>query len=233
MVISHVFRLYTEGEENDLLHMLMKAIEIWGYLMFCCYLQFYLMIQTEDDRQEISNESLKVQYINYWILVEVLVFYGRIFNSVIFLFYIQLRGQFGFKDDEENEDRFKYDALDYYEVDINWTSYQTVPIMLMTNFLWRVDVQADLTINLHAKYMISVLIGQRLVQFFIMSPFRRQDHFIEKHESIKWVALAIMELCALQLFFMQSAISPASPLFVFDLCLLILQYFYHRESIRE
>ena len=67
------------------------------------------------------------------------MFYGRVFNTVLFLFYIGLRGVFGYKDDEANGERFKYDALDYYELDISWLGYQTVPVMVMANFLWRVD----------------------------------------------------------------------------------------------
>lgn len=42
-VASHIFRLLTESEENELLHMIMKATEIWTYLMGIGYLQFYVM----------------------------------------------------------------------------------------------------------------------------------------------------------------------------------------------
>lgn len=42
-ITSHIIRRYTQSEENDLLHMLLKAGEIWGYLMIICWLQFYLM----------------------------------------------------------------------------------------------------------------------------------------------------------------------------------------------
>lgn len=126
-----------------------------------------------------------------------LTFYGRIFNSTLFLFYISLRGAFGYKDDEANEERFKFDTLDYYELDINWTSYQTVPIMLMVNFLWRVDVQDDLSIPKAGKYMLVILIVQRLLQFILMSPFRDQEQFIQSHDTIKWLALGLLECCAL------------------------------------
>lgn len=75
------------------------------------------------------------------------MFYGRVFNTVFFLLYISFRGILGYKDDEANDERFKYDALDYYELDISWLGYQTVPIMAMCNFLWRVNNQSDLSIN--------------------------------------------------------------------------------------
>lgn len=80
---------------------------------------------------------MKSLYIQEWILFEVLMFYGRIFNTALFIFYIQVRGSFGLKDDELNESRFKYDALDYYEIDLNWTCYQSVPIFLIGIWLWR------------------------------------------------------------------------------------------------
>ena len=145
MVVSHIVRVFTEYEENELIHMVVKAAEIWGYLMTICFCQYYLMIQTQNDASVESDKFLKSQYIEDWILIEVLIFYFRIFNSTLFLFCISLRGALGYKDIEANEERFKYDALDYYELDINWASYQTVPIMLMCNFLWRVKNQDDLS----------------------------------------------------------------------------------------
>lgn len=148
LVFTHITRVFTECEENDLLHMLVKAAEIWGYLMAICYLQFYTMVQTVIDRNSLNTlESQKTQYIKDWIVLEVFVFYGRIFNSVLFLLYIQLRGFLGYTDHVEKEDRFKFDALDYYEIDINWSCFQTVPIIQMVNFLWRVQIQDDLSIN--------------------------------------------------------------------------------------
>lgn len=66
---------------------------------------------------------MRSQYIKDWIEFEVFVFYGRIFNTVIFLFYIQMRGAFGYTNSELNEHRFKYDALDYYQEDIDWMGF--------------------------------------------------------------------------------------------------------------
>lgn len=72
---------------------------------------------------------MRSTYIKDWIELEVFVFYGRIFNTAIFLFYIQIRGVFGFKNNKENDHRFKYDALDYYTEDIDWMGFQMLPII--------------------------------------------------------------------------------------------------------
>lgn len=45
MVGSHILRITTECDANDLLHMLLKSAEIWGYLINMIYLQYYLMSQ--------------------------------------------------------------------------------------------------------------------------------------------------------------------------------------------
>ena len=47
MVGSHILRITTESDANDLLHMLLKAVEIWGYLITMIYLQYYLMSQSK------------------------------------------------------------------------------------------------------------------------------------------------------------------------------------------
>lgn len=63
-------------------------------------------------------------------LMELFIFYSLFFNAAIFLAYIQCRGMCGKKDTHHNRHRYKFDALDYYEIDIEWCSFQFVPIGL-------------------------------------------------------------------------------------------------------
>jgi len=56
-------------------------------------------------------------------LIELYVFYAHIIGFIIFLNYIQVRGMFGYKDDYHNANRYKFDALDYYEIDVQWFQF--------------------------------------------------------------------------------------------------------------
>ncbi len=70
-------------------------------------------------------------------LIETVIFYGLTINAAIFLAFIQIRGILGYKSRYLNKNRFKYDALDYYENDIEWLSFSLVPIFLhSTVFYW-------------------------------------------------------------------------------------------------
>lgn len=84
-----------------------------------------------------------------------------------------MRGICGYKKNYENRNRYKFDALDYYEIDIEWCSFQFVPIglcitgILITSKISRNVEQMDI-------YILSLIIFERLVQFILMQPFRDQ-----------------------------------------------------------
>jgi len=59
-------------------------------------------------------------------MMEISMYYLQIFNASIFLLYIQFRGVWGSKDEKANELRYKSDAIEYYELDIDWFSFQFV-----------------------------------------------------------------------------------------------------------
>ena len=56
-------------------------------------------------------------------MLEILTFYTQIFTMVIFLLYIMCRGAIGKKDYKANEQRYKFDAIEYYKIDIMWLSF--------------------------------------------------------------------------------------------------------------
>lgn len=58
----------------------------------------------------------------FWILVELLVFFGQVLCSVFFLCSMQIKGEMGHNLDP-NVDRYTHDTLEYYEQDISWFSF--------------------------------------------------------------------------------------------------------------
>lgn len=62
--------------------------------------------------------------------MEINGYYLYIFSAVIFLFYIQMRGIFGKNDQKHKTQRYKQDALEYYDIDIDWFAFNFVMIFL-------------------------------------------------------------------------------------------------------
>jgi hypothetical protein len=61
----------------------------------------------------------------FWISVEVTAYFFLIFSAILYLFTIQCSGIFGNSSKTSRaylEQRYKYDALDFYKNDIEWFS---------------------------------------------------------------------------------------------------------------
>jgi len=68
-----------------------------------------------------------------WINLEIQAFYLYIASASIFLFYIQIRGIMGRSDRMANSSRYKQDALQYYDLDIDWFAFIFVMLQLHIN----------------------------------------------------------------------------------------------------
>lgn len=62
--------------------------------------------------------------------MEINGYYLYIFSAVIFLFYIQIRGIFGKNEQKHKTQRYKKDALEYYDLDIDWFAFNFVMLSL-------------------------------------------------------------------------------------------------------
>lgn len=117
-------------------------------------------------------------------LIEVITFYGQIMNMVLFLVYVTLRGQFGYKNYLANKDRFKFDAIQYYKDDIQWLSFQTVPIVWKLNsFVDRTRTHPENTIH---QILLWVLIGLNVLAIFMLQPCRTQFRKLRVHSWKAW-----------------------------------------------
>ena len=79
------------------------------------YQQYFIVLYMPKDEDEVFVLRAKL-----FMVIEVILFYSLISSSIVFLLYIQIRGFLGYKDYELNKNRYMYDAVDYYEIDINW-----------------------------------------------------------------------------------------------------------------
>ena len=108
-----------------------------------------------------------------WMMIELFIFYSLVANATIFLTYIQLRGTFGYKNTHDNKNRWKFDALDYYDIDIEWTSFIFVPIG-MAFTAWTVTAKIQRDISDEDYYIAALLMAERMIQLLMMQPFRNQ-----------------------------------------------------------
>lgn len=70
-----------------------------------------------------------------WITIEIIAQYLYIFSTMIYLFKISLRGIFGYNDKGKGE-RYKYDAIEYYQFDLDWFAFLFIFMALDYMCLW-------------------------------------------------------------------------------------------------
>ena len=118
LIASHLLRVTMDSDENNLIIRLFRVLEIFFYIGTILYQQFYILLYPST-----KCEDKYVFFVKSWMLLELFIFYSLVVNASAFLAYIQCRGAFGNKNWDENKNRFKFDALDYYEIDIEWCSF--------------------------------------------------------------------------------------------------------------
>jgi len=119
MIISKVVRTYLYSPENRLIIRFIRVLAYGVYFIVFLYLQFKIT----RNRPNKDADPDYVLYVKYFIAIEIMSYYGQIINMVLFLLYVTLRGQFGYKNYEANKERYKYDALQYYKDDVQWLSF--------------------------------------------------------------------------------------------------------------
>jgi len=88
------------------------------------YEEYCLMQYSDEDVEAFKAETDSANVFSYYyIKLEVIAFYTYVGAAVIYLFCIQMRGIFGLDDDIKKKDRYKSDALEYYEKDIHWFAF--------------------------------------------------------------------------------------------------------------
>lgn len=161
------------------------------------YLQFWftrnppnLKGHVSPDGSPLDSEDPKfVLYGKYFLTIEILTFYGQVFNIVIYLLYIQLRGQFGFKNYKANKDRYKFDALTYYQDDVQWQSFQFVPLLYKLNsFVDRTKAHDE---NFLRSTILWFIIAGNLVAVFLVQPLNDQHRKLRQHTWKSWVVVYI------------------------------------------
>jgi len=129
-----------------------------------------------------ENEALSAYIMVKWMYVEIMGFYFYLISASIFLFWITIKGSCGWSNPEFKKDRFKYDALEYYETDIDWFAFQTVNLLLnattgydvfSTYYGWNKDESKfSNKFTLYEVYLMAFLFFTRVMMFIVMPKIR-------------------------------------------------------------
>lgn len=117
LIVSVYVRSFFKTSESKMFLIILQKCEYFVYYATFLYLQFKM---TEYDFELLQKDHKKI---TYFMMLEILTFYTQIFTMVIFLLYIMCRGAIGKKDYKANEQRYKFDAIEYYKIDIMWLSF--------------------------------------------------------------------------------------------------------------
>lgn len=154
IVLSKMMFCCCDSSENKLLLKILRGFEIFSYMAVILFEQFFVILHPPREKDDIFVYRAKL-----FMVIEVLLFYSLIAATIAFLVYIQIRGMLGYKNYEDNKNRFKYDALDYYETDIIWFQFQVTPIILhVVVYLWH-DVFNSNYVGDFDHFMMAALVA--------------------------------------------------------------------------
>jgi hypothetical protein len=96
----------------------MLMYQVFVFLGSVLYLQFNVSNSVLEDWHTPGRSQAL-----YWIMIEVLALYVTILSTILFLFKKQTMGLLGLTIQNSKTERYKFDAIDYYKMDIDWFGF--------------------------------------------------------------------------------------------------------------
>ena len=151
------------------------------------YLQFNINNSREEDwTMRGRREAIA------WISIEIIAQYLYIFSSMVYLFKISFRGMFGYND-EGKQDRYKYDAIEYYQFDLDWFAFLFIFLFLDVLCLyWSLSgiMYTNLTMSNVNSTALIVLCCTKLLQTLLMSDIRDSHKRVIQYSNWLWLIFA-------------------------------------------
>jgi hypothetical protein len=81
----------------------------------------------------------------FWLTIETCTLYLYVVSAAVYLAYISIRGLLGLTTQESKRERYKYDAIEYYKLDMDWFAFIFVflAIDVFTYGVVRLNILAD------------------------------------------------------------------------------------------
>jgi hypothetical protein len=156
--------------------------------------------------------------------------------AIVFLAYIQIRGALGKTDRRLNSERWKFDALDYYDLDIDWFAFIFVMGFVHSYGIYEIvfntlaSTSSEQRIN--GEYVglcvLGVLLFCRIIQMIFLSQLRGQDHKIKDHGHIVWIFNIVVYVVLLAaMCFVTPPSSFVKSQLAIDILMFSMQYVYY------
>lgn len=117
-IVCQLLQFYFNHIEAIIAESLLLCIQVFIYMGTILFIQFNVSNSLVSDwHMEGRQQAL------FWLTIETMTLYLYIISAVIYLFKIQVRGLRGITTKESKRKRFKYDAIEYYMLDIDWFAF--------------------------------------------------------------------------------------------------------------
>jgi hypothetical protein len=117
-IICQLLQFYFNHTEAIIAESLLLIVQVF------CYMGTILFIQLNIANSLVSDWHMSGrQQALFWLTVEVLTLYLYIISAAIYLAKISIRGLRGVTTLESKRERFKYDAIEYYKLDMDWFAF--------------------------------------------------------------------------------------------------------------
>lgn len=224
-----------DGRGCEILGTVLRCSQVFIYQGTILYEQ-YKMLKFGGRMGELEGEGGQRAYICYeWLLMEISAFYLYMLAAIVFLAYIQIRGALGKTDRKLNAERWKFDALDYYDLDIDWFAFIFVMAFVHCYGIYEILFGTLPTASeerIQGEYVglfvLGVLLFCRVIQMIFLSQLRGQDHKIKDHGHIVWIfnIVVYVFLLAAMCFVTQPSSFVKSQLAI-DILMFGMQYLYY------
>jgi hypothetical protein len=115
------FKLDIDGKY--LLSKLLTCVLIFIYQGAILYEQLRVNNLVIQNKHRTDEEIVTSYIILSWIYIEIFCFYLYLGSAGVYLFIVSVSGSCRKTDSKPHENRFMYDAIEYYETDIDWFAF--------------------------------------------------------------------------------------------------------------
>lgn len=113
---------------------------------------------------------------------------------------IQINGELG-RNNDPNFQRYKNDALKYYNEDIGWFSYSFVCFVVHSAMLYKYTLRPSDHDQTKKTGLTIYMIILSLVRIVLLQPYKQANRKLMTFSPIRWIVLFVLEVAALIPFF--------------------------------
>jgi hypothetical protein len=178
-ILCQFVQIYAKSIDSKITEAFMLMYQVFIFLGSMLYLQFSISNCILNDWHTPGRSQAM-----YWIMIEVLALYLTIFSTIVFLFKTQIRGLLGYTIMNSKTERFKFDALEYYKMDVDWFGFIFIffsidcfiLLLIETGRLnsFKNNAVTGLDMLMTQTYLLYMVIGSRVLQLMYIPSCRNQ-----------------------------------------------------------